>query len=226
MSNSVLILGESGSGKSTSIRTLPPENTLIINVIGKPLPFRGYKGKYKALSADGKDGNYYHSDDPGKITRLLKFINDNRPDIQYIVLDDYGYTITNSFMRKAAQRGYEKYSDIGSDAFNVLEAVTSLRDDLFCFVMMHTEIDTHGKYKPKSVGKMIDQYICIEGKFTYVFTALVQDGNYVFLTNTDGHHLAKTSLGLFDELFIPNDLKLIADTIHTYNSEKDDTNDE
>lgn len=217
MSNSILVLGESGSGKSTSIRTLPPEETIIINVIGKPLPFRGYKNKYKSLSADGLKGNYYSSDDSGKIVRLLKFINDNRPDIHYIVIDDYGYTITNSFMRKASQRGYDKFQDIGSDAFNVLEGVANLRDDLFCFVMMHTEIDTHGKYKPRTVGKMIDQYICIEGKFTYVFHALVNDGQYKFLTNTDGHHLAKTSLGLFNDLFIDNDLKLIADTIDAYN---------
>lgn len=221
MSNSVLILGESGSGKSTSIRTLPPEQTLIINVIGKPLPFRGFKGKYHPLSADGKEGNYYTSDDPSKIARLLKFINESRLDIKYIVLDDYGYTITNSFMRKASQRGYDKFQDIGSDAFNVLEAVASLRDNLFCFVMMHTEIDTHGKYKPRTVGKMIDQYICIEGKFTYVFTALVQDGRYRFLTNSDGFHLAKTSLGLFPELFIDNDLKLIADTITAYNNDEE-----
>jgi len=167
-------------------------------------------------------GNYYASDDASKITRLLKFINESRPEIQYIVIDDYGYTITNSFMRKASQRGYDKFQDIGSDAFNVLEAVASLRDDLFCFVMMHTEIDTHGKYKPRTVGKMIDQYICIEGKFTYVFHALVNDGQYKFLTNTDGHHLAKTSLGLFPDMFIDNDLKLIADTIEAYNQGEDE----
>ncbi len=221
MSNSILILGESGAGKSTSIRTLPPESTFIINTIGKPLPFRGFKGKYKPLSPDGIQGNYYCSDDTAKIIRLIKLVNEKRSDISYLVIDDFGYTITNGFMRKATQRGYDKFSELGLNTFDILETILGIREDLFCFVMMHTEIDTHGTYKPKTVGKMIDQYICIEGKFTYVFHALVNDGIYRFLTNTDGQHLAKTSLGLFEELYIDNDLKLIADTITAYNNNED-----
>ncbi len=217
MSLSILILGESGTGKSTSVRTLPYEETLIINVIGKPLPFRGSSKKYVKLSPDGAEGNYYASDDPNSIAKVIRLVNEKRPDIKYLVIDDFGYTITNSFMRKASQRGYDKFVDIGSDTFNILDRVTNLRDDLFCFVMMHTEIDANGKSKPRTIGKMIDQYVNIEGKFSYVFHALVSDGKYQFLTNFDGQHIAKSSLGAFDDLLIDNDLHMIATKITQYN---------
>lgn len=222
MSNSVLILGESGSGKSTSIRTLPHEETFILNVIAKPLPFRGYKKKYKPLSSDGMEGNYYSSDDPSTIMRIINLVNSKRTDIKYLVIDDFGYSITNGFMKKALQKGFEKFSELGSATFGILEAIQALRDDLFCFVMMHTEIDQHGKYKPKTVGKMIDQYIVIEGKFSYVFHALTGDGNYRFLTNNDGQHTAKSPLGMFDETYIENDLLLIANRITEYDNEEEE----
>jgi adenylate kinase family enzyme len=219
MSNSVLILGESGCGKSTSIRNLPSEETLIINVISKPLPFRGASKKYTKLSPDGLTGNYYASDDHSAIMRIINLVNTKRTDIKYLVIDDYGYTITNSFMRKATQRGYDKFVEIGLDSFTILDKITSLRDDLFCFVMMHTEIDSQGKYKPKTVGKMIDQYVNIEGKFTYVFHALVTESGYQFITNNDSKHMAKTPMGSFDELYIENDLLIVTEKIKDYLNE-------
>ena len=215
MSNAILILGESGCGKSTSIRTLPHEETVIINVIGKPLPFKGAKKLYRTMTPQG-EGNYYASDNHASIIKLVNFVNQKRPDIQYLVIDDFGYSITNSFMRKSSQRGYDKYNDIGREAFDVLDAVSNLREDLYIFVMMHTEIDNQGKYKPKTVGRMIDQYICIEGKFSYVFHALVSEGRYEFLTNNDGQHMAKSPMGMFDKLFIANDLLYIAEKIKAY----------
>lgn len=214
MSNSILILGESGCGKSTSIRTLPPKETMIINVIGKPLPFRGAKSQYTKITETG--GNYYSSDNPASIIKLINGINEKRLDIKYLVIDDFGYTITNSFMRKSSQRGYDKYNDIGREAFDILEVIGTLREDLYIFVMMHTEIDNQGRYKPKTVGKMIDQYICVEGKFTYVFHALVSEGKYEFLTNNDGQHMAKTPMGMFDKLFIENDLLYIVKKMKEY----------
>jgi adenylate kinase family enzyme len=219
MSNSVLILGESGSGKSTSISALPPSETFILNVIGKPLPFRGHKKHYTPLSSDGMTGNYYASDDVATILRIIRLVNAKRPDIKYLVIDDFGYTITNAFMRKSGQKGYDKFQELGASTFYLLEAVQGLREDLFCFVMMHTEIDQHGRYKPKTIGKMIDQYIVIEGKFTVVLHALTNEGSYHFLTNNDGQHMAKSPLNMFEDQFIPNDLKLVADTIHNYNNE-------
>jgi adenylate kinase family enzyme len=216
MSNSVLIMGESGTGKSTSLRNLDHEKTFIINVIGKPLPFKGAKSKYIKLSPDGLTGNYYASDDPMSLQRVIKLINLKRLDIENLIIDDFGYTITNSFMRKAILKGYDKYNDIGKETFDILESVVSLRDDLFCAIMMHTEIDNHGRHKPKTVGKMIDQYICIEGKFTNVLHALTSEGKYQFLTNNDGRHMAKTPLEMFDSLLIDNDLQYVRQKISEF----------
>ena len=206
MSNSVLVLGESGTGKSTSLRNLPPSETLIINVLGKPFPFRGAKSKYTPLSQDGLSGNYYASDDPSKIQRLIKKVSDQRPEIKYLVLDDFGFTISHSFMRKSHINGFGKFADIARETFGIFEAIQELRDDLSCVVIMHTEVDPTGKHKAKTIGKAIDNYVNIEGTFTYVFHALVNEGNYVFLTNNDGQHVSKTPYGCFDELHIDNDL--------------------
>lgn len=216
MSTMALILGESGTGKSTSIRTLNPSETFIINVIGKPLPFRGAAAKYKPLSSDGLTGNYYASDDISTIKRVINLVNNKRLDIKNLIIDDFGYTISNSFMRKANQRGYEKFVDIGRDMFDVLDLISNIRGDLFCFVMMHVENDVNGKSKPKTVGKMIDQYICIEGKFTTCLHTIVNDGIYQFITNNDNVHMAKSPLGMFDSLCIDNDLQVVRDKMQHY----------
>lgn len=217
MAESILILGESGTGKSTSIRTLPHEETFVLNVLNKPLPFRGYKAKYKPVVESGEEGNHYASDDPTKIIRILNFINSKRPDIKYIIIDDFGYVISNSFMRKSMIKGFDKYTDIGREVFDILSLTQTLRDDLFCIFTMHTEIDKHGKCKPKTVGNMIDQYICIEGKFTYCLHAVASEGKYKFLTNNHGQYMAKSPDGVFEELCIDNDLKFVVDKINEFN---------
>lgn len=213
MSNAILIIGESGSGKSTAIRTLPAEQTFIINVLDKPLPFRGSRKMYtKAVNGQG---NMLHTDNFRKIRETLNYINHKRLDIKYIVLDDLGYTLQNDYMRKAMLKGYEKYTEMGRDFSELIDAIKVLRDDLFCFVTMHVTSDNQGKTKPKTVGKMIDEHVCIEGHFSYVFHTLVSDGNYKFLTNYDGLHMAKSPMDMFPAT-IPNDLKLVVDTILEY----------
>lgn len=220
MSNSILLLGESGSGKSSSLRNLNPEETFVINVIGKPLPFRGAKSKYVPLSPDGLTGNYYATDDTTTIKRVINLVNNKRTDIKNLIIDDFGYTVTNSFMRKANQRGYDRFVEIAKDMFDILDIVSNLREDLFCSVMMHTENDSQGRSKPRTVGRMIDQYICIEGKFTTVLHALISDGGYYFLTNNDNQHMAKSPLGLFETQLIDNDLQLVRDKMHEYFNEE------
>lgn len=223
MSQSILILGESGTGKSSSIRNLPPEETVIINVIGKPLPFRGALKNYTRISPEGLSGNYYDTDNHLKIMKLIDLVNNRRLDIKNLIIDDFGYTMTNSFMRKAHMKGYDKFVEIGKDAFDLVDALCNLRDDLFCFVMMHTEIDNQGRYKPRTVGKMTDQYNCIEGRFTYVYHALVSEGRYQFLTNNDGQHMSKTPMGLHEEMYIDNDLFHVKQSILEYfNDDKEE----
>lgn len=218
MNNSILILGDSGTGKSTSIRTLPPKETFILNVIGKSLPFRGSAKSYIKLSSDGSEGNYYCTDDSMQIKRIINLVNNKRTDIKYLIIDDLGYVPMNAFMRRALIKGYDRFSEIASEFNTATELVNQLRDNLFCFSMMHIETDKQGKTKPKTVGNMIDQYINFEGKFSYVFHTTVSEGNYKFITNNDGVHMAKSAMGCFPRL-IDNDLLAIANRIEEYENE-------
>ncbi len=219
MNNSVLILGDSGTGKSSSIRTLPHAETFILNVIGKSLPFRGSAKNYTKLSADGLTGNFYCSDNAAQIKRVIGLVNEKRPEIKYLILDDFGYVVMNAFMKRAMVKGYDRFSEIANEFNTAIELVNQLRDDLFCFVMMHIETDKQGKTKPKTVGNMIDQYITIEGKFSHVLHTAVSEGSYKFITNNDGTHMAKTSMGMFDKLLIDNDLMFVVNKIQEYLNE-------
>ena len=218
MSNAILILGDSGTGKSTSLRNLDPTKTFIINVVDKPLPFRGYKSNYTKLSPDGLTGNYYESDDHEKIIRIINLVNNKRPEIENLIIDDFGFTITNTYMKRARETGYGKFVDIGRNAWEVISSLRGLRDNLSCVVTMHVDIDRSGKYKPKTIGKMIDDSNMVEGSFTFVFQSIVVEGQYKFITANDGTHMAKTPMGCFEELYIDNDLNEIIKQINNYNT--------
>ena len=170
MSNSILVLGQSGMGKSSSLRNLPPEETMLINVLGKPLPFRGQKANYIPCT-DVMSGNYYASDDPVPIAKLIERVSDQRKDIKYLVLDDFGFTIAHSFMAKCHLTGFGKFNQIARETFDVFQAIQNLRDDLTCVVIMHTQIDDAGRHTAKTIGNAIDNYVNIEANFTYVFHA-------------------------------------------------------
>lgn len=220
MSYTILILGESGTGKSASIRNLTPSETFIINVNDKRLPFRNNKKQY--VQGENGSGNYIATDDSLKIIKIVKYINEKRPDIKNIIIDDFGYTFINAFMRRAKERSYDKFSDIGSEAWQVFNACKSLKDELFIFVMMHTELDGQNRYKPKTVGKLMDSNNVIEGAFDYVFHALIIDDEHVFLTNNDGTHMAHTSMGMFDDKYIENDLLLVRQQIENYFNDEEE----
>jgi len=219
MNNSILILGDSGTGKSTSLRNLPSNETFLINIIGKPLPFRGASKKFTQLSPDGLTGNYYSTDKGATVKRVIKLINDKRPDIKYLILDDIGFVAMNAYMERIKLKGFDKYLDIGEEFKLAIELTNQLRDDLFCIVTMHIETDPQGKTKPKTIGNVIDKHINIEGRFTHVFHTMVSEGEYKFLTNNDGIRMAKTPMGLFDENYIDNDMMKIIDSINQYNNE-------
>lgn len=219
MSHNILIIGDSGTGKSTSIRNLVPHETFIINVINKNLPFRGALKNYTKRNKDNPDGNTYSTDNPLKIIEILNGISSSKPHIKNIIIDDFGYVIMNDFMKKALVKGYDKFTEIAKSFSEILNAIKNLRDDIFCVAMMHIETDKQGKTKPKTVGNMIDQYVCIEGNFTHVFHTIVSDGKYRLITNNDGVHMAKNPLGMFKDLYIDNDLSLIKEKMNKYYNE-------
>jgi len=217
MSNTSLIIGESGTGKSTSLQMLDPKETFIINVLDKPLPFRGYKKNYVKISGwDDTTGNYYASDDYLKIMRCIKMINECRPDIKNLIIDDWQYTMCNEFMRRATETGFVKFTEIGQHAWSIIKSLTDCREDLFCFVLSHSDTDQNGKYKCKSIGKMLDEKITIEGMFTIVLHTQVMDGSYRFLTQNDGSHIAKSPQGMFEDKYIGNDLAFVKSKMNAY----------
>lgn len=217
MAKGVLIVGSSGTGKSTSVRNLNPEETFLINVQGKPLPFVS-KGYVKCAPGEPPaKGNIYVTDRVKTIKDIISYISTNRPEIKSIVIDDTQYCAVNEFMRRIDEKGFSKFNDIGHDIWRLPQALPTFRDDLVVYFLYHDEmsIDEDGrKYKrAKQMGKLIDQQVGgIEGYFTYVlFTEVKKENNeikYSFVTNNEGDTTAKTPMGMF-ELRIPNDLNLI-----------------
>lgn len=218
MSNATLILGMSGTGKSTSIRNLNPAETFIINVLAKPLPFKGARGKYKAIKSwDDADGNYLATDDYTRILRCIDMVNKSRPEIKIICLDDMQYLMANEYMKRATENGFAKFTEMAQHIWMVINALTSTRDDLYSFVMSHSELDVNGRYKAKTIGKMLDEKITLEGMFTTIFHSLVVNGEFKFLTQNDGYHVAKSPLGMFEDSLIDNDLSEIIKIMQQYN---------
>ena len=214
------IVGPTGTGKSTSIKHLDSKETYIINVAKKELPF---KGADKLYNTDNK--NYKEVDDANEITRLLKNISEKAPHIKNIIIEDSNYIMGFNLMEKAAETGFSKFTLMARDMVDLFRTTRKLRDDLKVFYFSHPEtIEDSGEiigYKIKTAGKMIDNQIVLEGLFTiclYTFVEENKDGssNYCFLTNRFKKYPAKSPDGMFSEIKVPNNLKLVADTIDEY----------
>jgi hypothetical protein len=211
MSNLIVILGESGTGKSTSLRNLDHKETFIVNVLSKPLPMRGYTKKY-----NNENKNFLESDNYKEILNYLKAINERRPDIKTVIIDDFSFLMNNEFMRRCRESGFGKFTEMGVNMFDILETCKSFRPDLFCYIMCHTEKDHAGIIKPKTVGKMTADYVCISERVSIVLHTQIIDGQYKFLTQNDGVCVAKSPMEMFSELYIDNDLHVIRETIDNY----------
>ena len=216
MSNTVLIIGNPGSGKSSSIRTLNPKETFILSVLNKPLPFKGYKKNYIPITSwDDREGNYLITDDWQKIIKCIKLIND-RPEIKSLIIDDFNYIMCSEFMKRSSEQGYNKYTDMALHTFLIVQELMNSRSDLFNFVFAHSEIDNTGFSKIKTIGKLLEEKISLEGMFTTCLHAQIIDGRHRFLTQNNGTHLAKSPMGLFSEMYIENDLDQIKESMILY----------
>lgn len=198
MGTSVLVLGHSGSGKSTSMRNFEPEEIGIFNVAGKPLPFR------KKLSR--MDHATY-----GGIMQSLK-----ANKLNAYVIDDANYLMAFENFRLAKQSGYGKFTDMALHFEQLLEAANSTDDDTVVYFLMHPDCDEMGRMKPKSIGKMLDNQLTIEGMFPIVILADRDDQGYCFYTQTDGNNPVKTPMGMFESSRIDNDLKAVDSAIREY----------
>jgi len=226
MAQGVLIIGESGSGKSTSGRNLDPKETLWINVANKSLPFKGWKTKYTLFNKDHLDGNMSVKNKPGDIINVLKYVSEKRPEIKTIVVDDWQYASAFEFFEKAGDKGYDKFNVIGQHIAAMARAPITLREDLVIFFLTHAEdtIDSNGNksVKAKTVGKMVDNALTLEGLFSIVLygkaklDAKSKEMNYVFETKTDGKNTCKSPMDMFETTDIPNDLQIVKEAILKY----------
>lgn len=222
------IVGDTGSGKSTSLRNLDPKKTFIINVAGKNLPIKNFRKLYTPLT-QGPDkkysGNLYNTSNIEKIIGVIRLVSNTMPHIQYLIIDDSQYLMAFEAMDRATEKGYEKFTQMAQHFYSVLKESIDARKDLKVFILAHSENVgdmLNPSYKIKTLGKMIDSTITIEGLFTYVlFTTKVKNDEgkmeYKFMTNSDGSNTAKTPMGCFDDLYIDNDLQLVFDKIDEYN---------
>ena len=225
------IYGESGMGKTTSLRNMNPETTFIISTTGKPLSFRGWKKKYIPFKID-KDtkeitGNYYVSSNSEQILKILKIINSKMSHITAVVVDDMQYIMSYEFVDRATEIGYSRFSEIAQHMMEILRYSEQMRDDCTMCFLTHsenvgTEIDP--RYVIKTIGKLLSEKVTLEGIFTYIFFAKAEEGDngkmeYKLVTNNDGKCLAKTPMGMFEELEIDNDLNEILKVIKEYNED-------
>jgi len=199
MAIAVLVMGASGTGKSASLRNFRPDEIGVINVAGKPLPFRSEIKSFK-------------SDRYEEIEAILK-----KAKVKSLVIDDSQYLMANEFMRRASENGFQKFTDIGRNFWALVDMINhDLPEDVIVYFMQHTELDANGNEKAKTIGKLLDEKITLEGLFSIVLKTAVVDGSYMFTTKNNGADTVKTPMGMFEQDLIENDLKAVDDAIREY----------
>lgn len=204
MAQVILLLGKSGSGKSTSMRNFAHDELALINVNKKPLPF---KGKFDSTL----ESTNYEQIEKAIFTTQKKVI----------VIDDAGYLITNQFMMGHGENKgnavFELYNSLADNFYKLIKFCQErVADDKTVYFVMHEDKNDFGDIKPKTIGKLLDEKVCVEGLFTIALRAECLNGEYVFHTKTDGSDVTKAPLGMFDSDTVPNDLKAIDRIIRDY----------
>lgn len=218
------IIGDTGTGKSSSIRTLDPKTTIVINVVkNKPLPFEGSSKVY-----NNENKNFFHVNSYAPLKNLLESINKSAPHIKVVVIDDMRYLMTTEFFNRALETGYTKFTQMAKNFQSTLELIQELRNDLIVYGMFHDEDVYNDKIlvtkKIKLPGQLIEkEYAPLEVMSIALWCKpemTKEKVNYRFVTNrtiVDGIEIpAKSPMGLFPELFMPNDLQIVTDKISEY----------
>lgn len=207
MSIATLILGDTGTGKSFSLINLNPNDVLLIQAIKKPLSFRS--GDWKPLTKEG--GSVYVSDNAQNIISVMHKCK--RP---IIVIDDFQYIMSNEFMRRSSETGFNKFTEIGKNAWDIFNAASQLDDDKRVYIMSHVDETETGKIRIKTIGKMLNEKITLEGMVTTCLLTTVVNEQYKFVTKNNGNTTVKTPMGMFESEHVDNDLKAIDEAICEY----------
>lgn len=223
MANVSVILGKSGTGKSTSIKTLDPNETIIINVLGKRLPFKGSGSLYNK-----EKKNLFRLDDYSQVIKLLDAVN-NQSHIKNVVIDDSIYILRKEYFNRATESGYSKYTQLAQHFQQIISTCEKMREDLNIFFILHSEDITSDNtitgYKVSTIGKLLDtQYNIVEVVPMVLYSSVKYDekgnttyGFYTHRTKEGSIEIpAKTPDGMFEEDFIPNDLGLVVKAMNDY----------
>ena len=194
----VLLIGASGSGKSTSLRNFKGEEVAVVNVLGKPLPFK----------SDIKAGK---CDDYATILRAIK-----KTKKKTIVIDDAGYLITNEFMNQASIKGFDKYNVMANNFFNFINVIKNMQGGKTVYIVMHEDSTEDGETKPKTIGKLLDDKVNLQGMFTICIRSMFDNDNYIFRLKTNGQDCVKTPFGMFENKTMENDLKAFDEVVREY----------
>ena len=194
----ILLIGTSGSGKSTSLRNFKREEVAVVNVLGKPLPF---KSDIKAPKCD----------DYKTIIQAIK-----QTKKKTIVIDDAGYLITNEFMQNASIKGYDKYNTMANNFFDFINEIKKIDGGKTIYIVMHEDTGEDGEIKPKTIGKLLDEKVNLQGMFTVCIRSAYDNGNYIFRLKTNGQDCVKTPFGMFENETMENDLKAFDKIVREY----------
>lgn len=211
----VLLMGASGSGKSTSLRNLPAEETAIINITNKPMPFRNKDNKtivtLENFKMDGEKELSYEE----LYKRIIATIKGTKKKI--IVIDDSSYMMAFENFEKATSKGYDKFTNMAKNYYDLIKSAISCGDEKIVYVITHEEVDDVNQlYRPKTIGKMLSNQLVIEGLFSIVLRSMYKNGEYIFQTQNDGTSVCKSPMDMFESREIPNDLFEIDKVIREY----------
>lgn len=224
MGNCTIILGKSGAGKSSSIKTLDPKETVVINVLKKKLPFKGSQTLYNT-----ENKNLLNVDDYTQVITMLQYIDKSMPNVKTIILDDIIYVMRKEYFKRAKENGYGKYTELAQHFQQMIQTCENLRDDINVFFILHSEDIQSDKitvgYKVSTIGSLIDnQYNPVEVVPMVLYAAIKYDdkgnatyGFYTHRTMEGSIEIpAKSPAEMFDEDFIPNDLGYVIKKMSEY----------
>lgn len=213
MSKVICIMGESGSGKTTSLRTLNPDETFYVDCDKKGLSWRGWREQYSR-----EKGNYYKCSDPVKISEVLKTISAEKADIKFVVIDTLNSIMADDEMRRAKEKGYDKWVDLAACVWDLVTKANTYREDMTVILLAHTQTERdesgYSFTRIKTNGKKLDK-LCLESRLNCILLAKVVDGKYVFETHSN-NSTTKTPMGAFEEDVIDNDIQIVLKAMNEF----------
>lgn len=215
MSQIICVMGESGAGKTTSMRSLDPATTYYIDCDKKGLSWKGWKQQYNA-----EKKNYFKTDHQNTVLNLLGGINNNESakHIKTVVIDTINGIMVADEMRRSKEKGYDKWVDLACAIYDIIDYALVMRDDLTVIFVAHTQTDRDDSgyqfTRIKTSGKKLDK-ITLESKFPVVLLAKVIDGKHVFETKAN-NSTSKTPLGAFEDTYIDNDISAVLKVLEDF----------